>query len=195
MMIRVGLTGGIGSGKSTLARFFSLLGVPVYYADLKARYLMENNAKLKTGISTLFGDKAYPDGNVLDRQFIADKVFSDKILLEKLNAMVHPFVRQDYIDWLEQNNDSVYSIIESAILFESGFDRFTDKTLLIWAPAKLRVARVCKRDNTTARKVIERIKTQSDQDDLKNKVDLYIINDDQMAVIPQVLQIHHQLTH
>ncbi len=195
MMIRVGLTGGIGSGKSTLARFFSLLGVPVYYADLKARYLMENNAKLKTGISTIFGDKAYPDGNVLDRQFIADKVFSDKILLEKLNAMVHPFVRQDYIDWLEQNNDSVYSIIESAILFESGFDRFTDKTLLIWAPAGLRIARVCKRDNTTARKVIERIKTQSDQDDLKNKVDFCIINDDQMAVIPQVLQIHHQLTH
>lgn len=195
MMIRVGLTGGIGSGKSTLARFFSLLGVPVYYADLKARYLMENNAKLKTGISTIFGDKAYPDGNVLDRQFIADKVFSDKILLEKLNAMVHPFVSQDYIDWLEQNNDSVYSIIESAILFESGFDRFTDKTLLIWAPAGLRVARVCKRDNTTARKVIERIKTQSDQDDLKNKVDFCIINDDQMAVIPQVLQIHHQLTH
>lgn len=195
MMIRVGLTGGIGSGKSTLARFFSLLGVPVYYADLKARYLMENNAKLKTWISTIFGDKAYPDGNVLDRQFIADKVFSDKILLEKLNAMVHPFVRQDYIDWLKQNNNSVYSIIESAILFESGFDRFTDKTLLIWAPAELRIARVCKRDNTIALKVIERIKAQTDQDNLKNKVDFCIINDDQIAVIPQILKIHHQLTH
>ena len=71
----VGVTGGIGSGKSTVCRVFSILGIPVYAADDRAKWLMANDAKLKAEISTEFGEKSYLEDGTLNRAFLAEEVF------------------------------------------------------------------------------------------------------------------------
>ena len=117
-MMRVGLTGGIGSGKSTVARMFEALGIPIYDSDMQAKVLMSNSEKLKKAITQLLGKNAYQNG-ALNREFIAKKVFADSNLLEKLNKIVHPAVKEHFLDWA-QEQESEYIIQESALIFENG---------------------------------------------------------------------------
>ena len=90
-MLRVGLTGGIGSGKSTVADIFSVLGIPVFKADLVTRQLMEEDEILRTSIKKEFGEDAYTN-NTLNRKYLASIVFNDAFQLEKLNANFNPFL-------------------------------------------------------------------------------------------------------
>ncbi|MFT4832113.1 MAG: dephospho-CoA kinase, partial [Psychroserpens sp.] len=114
----IGLTGGIGSGKSTVAKMFATLGVPVYNSDTEAKVLMGSSMKIKQAIIELFGNEAYLD-NVLNRDFIAKKVFSDKEVLNQLNAIVHPAVKEHFESWVKKQ-DYPYIIQEAAIIFENG---------------------------------------------------------------------------
>ena len=82
--LRVGITGGIGSGKTTVCRIFEQLGIPVYYADERAKVLMNENSVLRKKITKLFGPAAYLSDGKLDRNHIASIVFQDAALLEKL---------------------------------------------------------------------------------------------------------------
>jgi len=90
--MKVGITGGIGSGKSTVCKIFEVLGIPVYYADDRAKWLMHNQSELIEGIKTAFGEQAYKPDNTLNRPYIADIVFNNKEKLDQLNALVHPAV-------------------------------------------------------------------------------------------------------
>jgi len=93
-MLRIGLTGGIGSGKTTVARIFELLGAPVYYADVEAKRIMNEDEVLKREIQKHFGEEAY-NARELNRDFLASKVFTDKNKLDLLNSLVHPVTLRD----------------------------------------------------------------------------------------------------
>ena len=90
-MMLVGLTGGIGSGKTTVAQMFMELGVPVFIADIEAKRLMKSSKVIRRKLIKLFGNEAYLDG-VLNKPFIAPKIFNDKKMLQKMNAIIHPKV-------------------------------------------------------------------------------------------------------
>ena len=146
----VGLTGGIGSGKSTVAKMFKKLGVPVYNSDKKAKKLMKSSKKLRAAIKALLGDDAY-DGKKLNKAYIAGKIFQDKSLLNKLNGIVHPLVREDFISWAKKQ-EAPYVIQEAAIIFENGLHEFYDKIILVTAPEKVRLKRVLERNGAGASK-------------------------------------------
>ena len=114
-MIKIGITGGIGSGKSTVCRAFAQLGVPVYDSDSRARRLMNEDTALRTAVSGLFGDGAY-DADGLNRKYVAGRIFSDGTLRERLNAVIHPAVAEDFARWAECQQGP-YVIEEAAILF------------------------------------------------------------------------------
>ena len=154
----VGLTGGIGSGKTTVAKLFVALGVPVYNSDQKAKALMQESPELIQDIKNLLGEKSYEDG-VLNRSFIAQKVFSDKALLAALNAIVHPAVRKDFLHWASLQ-DYHYVIQETALLFENDAEEQYDKVILVTAPEEIRIARVLQRDSSTKKAVKARINNQ-----------------------------------
>lgn len=154
----IGLTGGIGSGKSTVAEYFRALGIPVFDSDNEAKRLMKENEPLRKEISDLFGDKAYQNGD-LNREFLAERVFKDSTLLEKLNALVHPAVRREFQDWVVKQ-DAPYAIQEAAILFEHGGYKLLDEMILVWAPKELRIKRVMERDTKTREQVLARMDNQ-----------------------------------
>ncbi len=153
----VGLTGGIGSGKSTVAKMFQNLGVPVYIADKEAKELMHTPAVIQK-VSKLLGDSSYVEG-ILNRPYIASRVFEDKELLGKLNAIVHPVVKKHFKEWMKEQ-EGVYVIKEAAILFENGGYKDCDKTILVTAPESLRINRVMQRDAVLEEEVKSRIKNQ-----------------------------------
>ena len=187
-MIIIGLTGGIGSGKSTVATMFKELGVPVYDSDQRAKYLMNISKIINKQLVELLGDEAYEKGK-LNRPYIAEKVFNDSELLAELNNIVHPVVRQDFIDWTNQQ-DASYVIQETALLFENKSQDLYDEVILVTAPKEVRISRVLDRDNTTRAQVEARMNNQL-EDKIKLELANFIIeNIDLERTREKVLQVH-----
>jgi dephospho-CoA kinase len=192
-MLKVGLTGGIGSGKSTVTRVFEVLGIPVYSSDASAKRLMNQDRELIKGIKTAFGEQAYKDGQ-LDRAYLAAIVFNDKNKLAVLNALVHPATIRDGERWMEAQNGAPYAIKESSLIFEAGMQPQFDFIIGVSAPDPLRIKRVMERDHISADQVRHRMKNQIQVSIKLLLCDAVIFNDEQHAVIPQVLALHQRLT-
>lgn len=188
----VGLTGGIGSGKTTVAQFFTALGVPVYNSDTEAKRLMETSDGLKNAIKMILGEEAYQDQR-LNKTYISQKIFNDSPLLNKLNKIVHPAVRTDFLAWAEQQKAS-YVIQEAAIIFEIGSEDFYDNIILVTAPETLRIDRIMEREpNNTPESIRARMRNQW-SDSLKIDASHYIIeNLDLEKTESQVLKVHRNL--
>lgn len=193
-ILKIGITGGIGSGKTTVSRVFSVMGIPVYYADDRAKWLMENKTEVIDGISSLFGKEAYSSGK-LNRPLISSKAFHNPALLEQLNAIVHPAVGKDYADWHLSQQNVPYTLKEAALLFEAGSYKELDKTILVLSPENLRIRRIIKRDPFRTQEDIKAILERQMKDEEKQKLsDFYILNDEAHLVIPQVIKIHGELS-
>lgn len=190
-MLKIGLTGGIGSGKSTIAQIFEKLGIKVYYADTRAKELMEDNLELVREIKKLLGEASYQSGK-LDRKYISNKVFIDKALLEKLNHIVHPAVRKDFEHWCRAYEKESYVIEEAALLFETGYYRDFDYTILVSSAMELRIQRIMKRDNVERDVVEQRMKNQFPEAEKLKLCDFEIKNNEKELLIPQVLDLHNK---
>ena len=190
-MVRVGLTGGIGSGKSTVAQIFEVLGIPVYYADISAKKLMNEDAELRSAITTIFGEQAYVN-NILDRKYISSIVFSDPAKLQQLNALVHPATKKDGEAWMYQQT-SPYAIHEAALIFEAKVSDRLDLVIGVSSPIELRIKRAMGRDKINRDEVLKRMDQQLDEELKMSKCDFVLINDEQQLLIPQVLELHKKL--
>ncbi len=184
----LGLTGGIGSGKTTVAQMFRDLDIPVYIADEEAKKLMNVDAEVRNKIKSIFGEAAYKRGD-LDRKFLAEQVFNNRELLEKLNHIVHPAVGKDFDDW-KKNQTSVYVVYEAAILFEKGGYKKCDRNLLITAPREVRVQRVINRDHATSTEIEARMNHQWPDEKKKKLADFVILNDELSETRKEVKKIH-----
>lgn len=183
----IGLTGGIGSGKTTIAGYFKEMGIPVYIADDGARNVMQSNHVIKE-IKEVFGEKLF-ENNILNRAKLAEIVFNDSDKLAKLNAIVHPAVKQDFELWLKQHTNSSYVIYEAAILFESGRYKDCDFIISVTAPEEIRIERVLKRDNTTREQVLSRMQMQWKDEDRISKSNFVINNVNHKIAREEVVKI------
>lgn len=161
----IGITGGIGSGKSTIARALAARGYAVYDCDKEAKRIIAENKDVQQQIIALLGEEAFVNG-VYNTSYVAQRVFDEPELLERLNQIVHPAVKEDI---LEKQPD----FVESAILYEAGLDAICDKIFVIEAPEDIRIARTIARDyhgDTSPEnidKVRARIRAQHDQSTIK----------------------------
>lgn len=190
----VGLTGGIGSGKTTVSRVFGSLGVPVYYADDRGKWLMVNSATLRSEIVQAFGKESYMEEGSLNRPYLASRVFSNEQELQKLNAMVHPAVGRDFADWADSHKDQPYLIKEAALIFEAGSYKLLDKVINVSAAKDMRLERVLLRDMQRSKKqVLSIMKKQLSENERKRRSDYVIDNSGKQLVIPQVLRVDEVL--
>lgn len=191
MGLKIGITGGIGSGKSYVAKVFKALGVPFYDADKEAKELMNSNLAIRDALISTFGKEVYDSEGRLDRAYLASQVFRDKERLDKLNAIVHPVVIQHGEDWSMSQNFP-YSLKEAALLFESGSYKKLDYTILVTAPADIRITRVMQRDTITREEVLDRINKQLPDEEKQKLADFTIVNDGLTPLLPQILPLHQQ---
>ncbi len=191
-MIKLGITGGIGSGKTTVCHFFSLLGIPVYNSDLRAKILMNNSEEIRENIMSLFGNDIYLTNGTLNRKKLSKLVFNSKCLLQKLNNIVHPAVREDFLLWTKSVN-SKYIIQESAILIDSGFYKAMDKVITVTAPINDKIKRVITRDNCSKNDVLNRMNNQISDEERFKFSDFIIQNGDNNLIISKILEIDKKL--
>jgi dephospho-CoA kinase len=186
-MKRIGITGGIGAGKSLVAEIIKAMGYPVYNSDERAKELTDSNPKIKAGLIHLFGEEIYQNDK-LNKFALAQAIFSDESLREKVNALIHPIVREDFNLWaLAQNNSLVFN--ESAILFETGSFKNFDAIILVYAPKELRIKRIMKRDNCSENEVLKRMNSQFSDEEKYQLTEFRVLNDEQTPLLVQVEQI------
>ncbi len=194
----IGITGGIGSGKSVIAKQLRQMGYVVYDTDSEAKRIIVEDASVRKQMTALFGEEVYRDG-VYQTGYIAQRVFADKTLLSKLNAIVHPAVKADIISKFRSsvlsepsapseplNSDSDLFFIECAILYQAGIDQLCDKVVAVTAPEDIRLERVIARDHSDIDKVRARMRAQEAEKDLQ-RADI-VINNDGTTPIPTLCE-------
>lgn len=184
-MIKIGITGGIGSGKSVVATLLRLYGIPVYIADEESKRLTNSSSVIRRALVDLVGEAVYDADGKLDKPRLANFIFGQPEHLARVNAIIHPEVNRDFLDWSERQ-EKAFCAIESAILFESGFDRIVDVKLMVLAPLEIRLERAIARDHASREALERRIKSQMADEEKASRSDFVIHNDGRQALIPQV---------
>ncbi len=188
----IGLTGGIGSGKTTIAKMFEALHIPVYYADIEAKKLMNTSVLIQSKLISLFGKNAIIDDKI-NRPLIAGVVFNDKEKLQKLNDIVHPEVEKNFKGWVRRQN-SPYVIQENAIIFESKNQNNFDKIITVIAPELDKIKRVINRDKVSEKMVRERMDNQLEDTYKIERSEYIIYNTDIKKSSREVSRIHLELS-
>ena len=192
-MLKVGITGSIGSGKTTVCKIFERLGIPIYYADDRAKALVKENEKLIKSIKALLGENAYTPEGEYNRAYVAGIVFSNTEKLKALNGIIHPAVGKDVKDWQAAQTNVPYTLKEAALLFEAGSYKRLDKIICVVAPEDLRIERVMKRDGVEEVAVRARMDKQWPQIEKMRRSDFLIYNDGSESLIQQVFRVHRYL--
>jgi dephospho-CoA kinase len=186
-VITIAVTGGIGSGKSVVSEVLNVLGIPVYNTDIESKRLTVSSTAIRKALTDKFGEDLYADGR-LDKARLASLIFTDRESLQFVNSVIHPVVLQDFVQWTKRVNVPV-SAMESAILFESGFDKYATYTVCVVAPLDLRIKRVMARDAVSEAQVLQRIAGQLPDEYKCERADFSVYNDDIQSIIPQVEKI------
>ena len=191
-MIKIGITGGIGSGKSVVASLFQLLGVPVYIADEESKRLTNQSMTIRRQLIAHYGEAIYT-AEGLNKPLLAAKIFQDPAQRRIVNGIIHPEVKHHFEAWAAQQETPLCAI-ESAILFESGFDQVVDTHLMVYAPKALRIERATTRDAASREAIQQRIESQMADEEKRELADHLIYNDNQQPLIPQVKALITRLT-
>ena len=171
-MVQLAVTGNMGCGKTTICEMLISQGIPVYFSDNRAKELMNQDESLIQHIEKRFGKESYRDG-LLNRKWLAERVFKDSKALNDLNNLVHPVVRQDYIEWVNQQSQDVVAY-ESAIVLEHGNEGKFDAVILVSCPEKLRLERIQQRDDLIQDEIQSRTRFQW-SDEKKRKLADHVI--------------------
>lgn len=189
----VGLTGGIGSGKSTIARQLRMMGYMVYDSDSQAKRIIVEDLSVRKQLIQLFGEEVFIDG-VYQTNIVAQQVFADKCLLEKLNAIVHPAVRADIEKQKASMGVGELLFVECAILYSSGIHALCEKVVLVTAPEEIRLQRTIQRDHSTIDKVRARMRAQECEWQ-HQQVDVVLHNDGSRSINELCNQLLLDLQH
>lgn len=186
----VALTGGIGSGKSVVSKIFSCLGVPVYDSDSHAKQLMKYDENIVSALKKIIGEELYFNGK-FQKDVMRKAIFSDNILLEKVNSVVHPAVWEDYKQWSDRLSVP-FTIMETALLYESGLYKNFNLSICVTADEKLRVQRVLQRDGGDVEFIKKKMENQPFVQKALHEADFIIENNDTF-VINQVMTVYKKI--
>ncbi len=190
-MLRVGLTGGIGAGKSTVLLIFQSLGIPVYKADNRAKWLINHHSDIIHFLSNEFGSDIYNEGQI-NTSYLSNIVFKDPSKLKILNEIVHPKVAEDFSLWCSTQK-AKYIVKEAAILIESKAYQQLDKIILVTAVKEDRMKRIMDRDSVSEHEVLQRMRNQMTDEQKIPYADYIIENNNQESLIEKVQKIHNEL--
>lgn len=190
-MLKIGITGGIGSGKSYVCQILEKMGYAIFYSDLEAKKLMIQNKELIQQIKNIIGEHAYLN-NELNKPIIRNFLYQNDVNKEKLNALIHPFVYQEFEKWADSiQKEIVFN--ESALLFETDSYKRFNKTILVTAPEEIRIQRLIIRDRLNVEEIKKRFNAQLNDTIKIKKADYIIENDDKKLIIPQINKMLEQI--
>ena len=184
-MIKFAITGGIGSGKSYVSSLLEERGIPIYNADFESKRLTVQDEGIRKELVALLGEDIY-QGATLNKPLLASYLFVNSDNAVKVNSIIHPRVKDDFHRWVESQKDVPLVGLESAILYESGFDDVVDQVVMVYAPEAVRLQRAMKRDNATEEQERARMSAQMDDEEKRSKADFVLMND---GIMPLDVQL------
>ena len=187
-MIKLAVVGGIGSGKSVVSRMLEIMGVPVYDCDSRAKELMVKNTTIVKELKRMFGDECYDADGGLNRKYLASRIFVDERNTKRVNALVHPVVKDDFCSWTKMQEAQVVAV-ETALLYESGMIDVVDKVLVVWTDKETAITRSMQRSGMSRNQVLNRMEKQMATDDLLLLSDFSIYTGGDNAVMPDVVAL------
>ena len=189
----VGLTGGIGSGKSVAGDFFIELGIDVIDADHVSKNILNDNESAKKLFLEQFGKKFIDKNNNVDRALLRDEIFKNEDKKEALESIIHPLVREEIFNFIE-NSNSVYKIIMVPLIYETNSQDFYDKIVVVDCKEENQIIRASKRDNKTKNDIINIMKNQASSEERMSIADEIIKNDSSLDDLKkQVIKVHQKL--
>ena len=189
----VGLTGGIGSGKSAAGDFFIELGIDLIDADMISKDILDNNSKAKELFIENFGEIYIDENNNINRGLLREDIFKDNNKKEKLESIIHPFVREDITEFITKSN-SIYKIIMVPLIYETKSQDFYDKIILIDCDEDYQIERACQRDEKSKEDIINIIKNQATREERQSIADEIILNNSTLDDLKnQVIKVHQRL--
>ena len=189
----VGLTGGIGSGKSVAGDFFIELGIDVIDADHVSKNILDDNESAKKLFLEHFGEKFIDKNNNVDRALLRDEIFKNEDEKEALESIIHPLVREEIFNFIE-NSNSVYKIIMVPLIYETNSRDFYDKIVVVDCNEDNQIIRASKRDNKTKNDIINIMKNQASSEERMSIADEVIKNDSSLDDLKkQVIKVHQKL--
>lgn len=190
-MIKVGITGGIGAGKSFVCKRFAAMGIPVFDCDKESKLLMNTHQVVRFRLTELLGQECYQN-DTLNRAFLAEKIFNNPTLKQQVEAIVHPMVAEQFSQWASKQNAPIV-LVESAILYESGFDKQVDKVIVVDANTETRIERTMKRDACSKEQAEQRINAQMSNQEKIKKADYIIQNNPGSDINSQLFELMKKL--
>ena len=178
-LITVGVTGGIGSGKSEVCRMFERLGIPVLSADAIAKDISNYDPRVRQLLTRLLGAEAYTKEGALDRAYVASKVFSEKNVQKRINAIIHPRVEEEIKRRFSEMESAgvLIGVVEAALIYEAGLDRILDAVIVVDAATETKIERVMKRDGASRSSVLDRMRAQMNPSAKLKRADYVLHNE------------------
>lgn len=190
-MKRIGITGYIGSGKTTACQIFEHLGIPVYYSDYHAKNAY-CNPHIQQQITTALHTDVFENG-ILNKELLAGIIFTHPEKLALVNAIIHPYIHQHFRQWCNEQH-SPYLLFESAILFQSDIYQWFDDIILIHTPKEELYSRIQYRNGWSRQEIEQRLEKQCITKQAIAQCKYIVHNDENRLLIPQILQVHAQIT-
>lgn len=192
-MLSIGISGGIGSGKSLVCKIFEMNGIPIYYTDIRAKYLIDNSSHIRESLIEAFGSDVYY-GSRLNKERFTEILFNNEQNRLLINSIVHPEVWKDQEIWMKDNKKFKYVITESALLFDTGFYQKFDYTICVCSPIEIRIQRLLCRDLFSKEQDIrKKINSQTSDDFKKGLANFIIENNEKISTVEQIYSLHNYL--
>ncbi len=191
-MIKIAVTGNFGSGKTIVCKLFSVLGYPVFNADYEAKKILFSYES-KPLLKQQFGKSVFNENNLIDTISLANIVFKNPEKLILLNEIIHPRLFDNFNNWVDVRKQFKFCIMESAIIFEHGYQILFDKTILVKSSVEMQKQRVLKRDNISLEEFQNRLNNQLSEEEKEKLADFVILNDESKSLIVQVLEVLNTL--
>lgn len=182
----LGVTGGIGSGKSYVCSILAQHGAPIFYADDAAKQIMRTHSAVQEELCALLGSEIYDAEGHLVKSVVAAYLCQGEAHSQRVNAIVHPRVEEAWREFVAQHADAPIIYMECALLFEVGWQRLVDKSLLVTCPEEERIARIMERDHIDHTTALKWIALQMPETEKQQLADIAIVNDGKADVAAQL---------
>jgi dephospho-CoA kinase len=179
MTLVLGLTGGIATGKSTVSRMFLEKNIPLIDTDSISRDLLaKGNDGYAEVVKCFKNDDILLTNMEINRKLLGRIIFSNAQKRQKLNDIIHPKVINIVLSEIDKHKElgTDVVVVDVPLLFESGFDQFTDKVVVVYAPEELQLQRLIDRDNISEEYANMKINAQMTMEDKIEKSDFVIDN-------------------
>lgn len=178
MTFVLGLTGGIASGKSLVTSIFLKEKIPVVDGDLVSRKIVEKNSPALKEIVAYFGEDILQADGTLNRKILGKRVFAKKELLQKLNDIMDPYLRNAFLKEINEAKEKNIPLIvlDIPLLYEENYDQYCEQVMVVWVPENIQKNRLMKRDQLTETEAEKRMASQSSLNEKKRLGDIIIDN-------------------